>query len=105
MCVTLLGAALPGHKPYLPPPTAPKGRVVLPIPSDWTGNQGHGPVSSSEALLVAWSLQKARLITTAGVERGGQWAEEALGVRSWAGAPALKCPHGAHALHNCTHEA
>lgn len=67
--------------------------------------QGHGPVSSSEALLVAWSLQKARLITMAGVERGGQWAEEALGVRSWAGAPALKCPHGVHALHNCTHEA
>lgn len=32
--------------------------------------QGHGPVSSSEALLVAWSLQKARLITAAGVGEG-----------------------------------
>ena len=34
-----------------------------------------------------------------------QWAEEALGVHSWAGPPALKCLHSVHAPHNCTQEA
>ena len=52
------------------PPPRPQGQGCATYSLGVGSKQGHGPVSSSEALLVAWSLQKARLITAAGVGEG-----------------------------------
>lgn len=84
-----------------PTPAAPEGRIVLHIPSDWAVNRVKGLCHPWRPCLWPGVCRRP------GRDGRGeeQWAEEALGVHSWAGPPALKCPHSVHAPHNCTQEA